>query len=124
MASTHHPNGILGVPYAKKPRRVRRQRRVEDYAPNQTYDVPPRFHAINNILQEPVVEPDANEPEIENIEEVDPEKVCVVCMDKYRSYIAVPCGYIAVCGACAKQMGNKCCICRGVVTSWVKTIYS
>jgi hypothetical protein len=41
---------------------------------------------------------------------------CLVCMDKKRDVVFVPCGHIAVCGECSQRARvKKCLICREYV---------
>eukprot|EP01084_Bolivina_argentea_P002578 4768_1 len=37
---------------------------------------------------------------------------CVICMDKKRKYICIPCGHFCLCIKCREVVNNKCPICR------------
>lgn len=43
---------------------------------------------------------------------------CVICMDGSKNHIAIPCGHVMFCGACAGKMINESCpICNNKITS-------
>ena len=50
------------------------------------------------------------------------DSVCPICMSKELTTFMVPCGHV-VCTACAAQVGDKCFICRGAVTSKNKLFF-
>jgi cellular nucleic acid-binding protein len=47
------------------------------------------------------------------------EKLCIICMDKNKEYIVVPCGHFKYCAECVKKI-NTCSTCRGKIDSYVK----
>jgi hypothetical protein len=50
------------------------------------------------------------------------DAACVVCLTNVKNHVAVPCGHMAMCGACCEKLGkNKPCpICRVEVQIFVK----
>jgi len=50
-------------------------------------------------------------------EEVENRKFCVVCLDKHRRWILIPCGHYALCAECINQFkeGDHCPVCRSIV---------
>ena len=53
---------------------------------------------------------DDYENDINNYNECDNE--CVICMDKKREYICIPCGHYCLCRNCKNRMKGKCPVCR------------
>ncbi len=49
-------------------------------------------------------------------EDEDNLKLCVVCLDRERSYAYVQCGHLCVCGTCVIQVADKCPMCRAPST--------
>lgn len=49
-------------------------------------------------------------------EEVDPSKICRICLDSPKTHVFVPCGHYCVCDGCATEMKNgqslQCPVCR------------
>ena len=43
--------------------------------------------------------------------EVDDATLCVVCLERRRSHVAIPCGHLALCGTCAARL-TACPCCR------------
>lgn len=40
------------------------------------------------------------------------EDSCIVCLDKPRDIVVIPCGHICICSSCVQLVNNKCPICR------------
>eukprot|EP01084_Bolivina_argentea_P150664 263082_1 len=51
--------------------------------------------------------------------EIEIEDECVVCMDKKKEYLCVPCGHLCVCVDC-KDSVKQCPMCRKVSTTVIK----
>jgi len=53
---------------------------------------------------------------------------CVICLEKPRSHVFVPCGHYATCGTCAtvslQRDGNRCPMCRQPVEKAIKIYFS
>ena len=50
---------------------------------------------------------------------VEEQRLCVVCLDKEKDTILVPCGHFCVCKRCAAQL-SSCPMCRKVISSKYK----
>lgn len=48
------------------------------------------------------------------------EKKCIICEDKIRNVVLVPCGHAQTCYTCAEGCNRRCPTCRQEVTSIVK----
>lgn len=48
---------------------------------------------------------------------------CVICLDKPRTIVAIPCGHLAYCDQCSVQI-KACAICKNAIANMVKTYYS
>lgn len=46
-----------------------------------------------------------------DLEGHDEDEICVVCLERLRCFAFLPCGHIATCGSCAKQL-DTCPLCR------------
>ena len=44
------------------------------------------------------------------------DSMCVICLDKPRGMILIPCGHVCVCSDCVNKLGDKCPICRKNIT--------
>jgi hypothetical protein len=70
--------------------------------------------------------PRLNESQDEACDEDDPE-ACIVCCERKRKAVAVPCGHRVMCASCANQATehkSECSVCRQTVTSHVVMIDS
>ena len=47
------------------------------------------------------------------------ETTCLVCMEKPKTHMAVPCGHLCVCSTCAQQL-PLCPYCNTDTTQWIK----
>jgi hypothetical protein len=54
-------------------------------------------------------------------QEVDSSK-CVICFERKRDTVIMPCSHFAVCRDCGSQLKNRCPICRESISS-VKLVY-
>lgn len=68
--------------------------------------------------QEDVHRHDTHEPEPG---EVNLQFECVICMDRARAYVILPCGHLCICGVCKGSVG-QCPICRANIMQ-IKRVY-
>lgn len=47
------------------------------------------------------------------------ERLCIICYDKERAVVFLPCGHLNTCTNCAPAF-NKCPTCRGTITNLVR----
>lgn len=79
----------------------------------------------SNLENSAVNSPSAAEDFVEetSVKRADGATECVVCYDAYQTVVCVPCGHIAMCMSCAKQVMLKtrvCPVCRVRVREIVK----
>ncbi|XP_029470222.1 baculoviral IAP repeat-containing protein 7 isoform X2 [Rhinatrema bivittatum] len=59
----------------------------------------------------------------EQLQRLQEERTCKICMDRDVSIVLVPCGHLVLCGECAPNL--QCCpICRAAIRSRVQTFMS
>jgi len=76
---------------------------------------------VSAISAPPVEKP----PEVklqEKLEELLDEKKCLICTDRLRNTLIVPCGHISVCELCVTPL-RKCPICRGPIEKTMKAFF-
>jgi len=52
-------------------------------------------------------------------EQIQDQKACVLCLDKEKNILFVPCGHLCVCEACSAAVG-QCPLCRANVQQKIK----
>jgi E3 ubiquitin-protein ligase MUL1 len=57
----------------------------------------------------------AVEQEITNSGSVDDERLCVICMDRHKTHIFIPCCHFCACEECAERVGLTCPKCRVII---------
>eukprot|EP00456_Euglypha_rotunda_P034841 TRINITY_DN2687_c0_g1_i12.p1 TRINITY_DN2687_c0_g1~~TRINITY_DN2687_c0_g1_i12.p1 ORF type:complete len:421 (+),score=61.13 TRINITY_DN2687_c0_g1_i12:174-1265(+) len=58
----------------------------------------------------------------EKLEQVLSERQCLICVDKEKNMVVVPCGHVSACEICIKPL-RKCPICRGPIQSTMKLFF-
>merc|ERR1711997_1002205 len=67
---------------------------------------------------------DVKEEDLNEDDDEDDSKLCIVCLDGDRDHVIIPCGHICVCTDCMwlySRGGAECPICRAKVSMVVRT---
>jgi len=56
------------------------------------------------------------EPKPKPVDQYENPDECVICMDKKRSVVNVPCGHLVLCDTCGPTV-KECPICRAAITN-------
>lgn len=52
--------------------------------------------------------------------QAEPETTCVVCLDRPRDVLLLPCRHFSICGVCSAQIRDRCPVCRRTITERVE----
>ena len=55
---------------------------------------------------------------LHDLDDLDDEECCVVCCDKRRDTVLVPCGHVVLCSGCCDDVvaaTNECPVCRHAI---------
>ena len=63
----------------------------------------------------------------EDEDEAERQRICIVCRDRPRTEVLLPCSHMSMCEECLDQMVDnvfRCPVCRSEVDSWVSVLFA
>ena len=67
-----------------------------------------------------------HEDNVQNVDVINDDKTCVICMDNKKDHVIVPCGHACLCGDCVEMFKDgqqKCPLCKADIMTVTKVYF-